>query len=87
MSNQLQKAGGISAIITAASMDENEYKLSIEKEVLNEYVAGMSAKYFHAAKAIGVLCDSTHPIKVKEKEIFALKDAVRDAKPWRNWKP
>ncbi|MDR1666158.1 MAG: HD domain-containing protein, partial [Bacteroidales bacterium] len=55
------------------------YRISIRKEVLNEVVAGMSAKYFHVAKAMGVLHDRTHPLNIKNKEIFALRDTVRDA--------
>jgi hypothetical protein len=61
-------------------MDEKEYKLSIAKESLTEFVAGMSAKYFRAALKLGVDEDSTHPIKIKEMEIFALRNVVRDAK-------
>jgi hypothetical protein len=61
-------------------MDEREYKLSIQKEVLAEYVAGMSARYFHAAWQRGVVDDKTHPFRIKEMEIFDLKTAVRDAK-------
>jgi hypothetical protein len=61
-------------------MDEKEYKLSIRKEVLTEEAAGMSAKYFRTALKMGVNDDSTHPLKIKEMEIFALRDVVRDAK-------
>jgi hypothetical protein len=60
-------------------MDEKEYQLSIRKEVIDEFVAGMSAKYFHAAIEMDVNDDSAHPIKIKEMEIFALRDVVRDA--------
>jgi hypothetical protein len=59
-------------------MDDN-YRLDIRKEVLNETLAGTAARYYHYACELGVSGNLSHPVTAQEMEILSLKNKIRDA--------